>query len=70
LNLRVHFLNYPIKKICLDNADEFISHAFNEYCMLMGIEVEHPITYLYSKWTCRIIDKMSKIDCKTITYES
>jgi len=39
IKLRGHFPDYPIKKIRLDNADEFTSRAFNEYCMPIGIEV-------------------------------
>jgi len=49
IKLRAHFLDYPIKKICLDNACEFTSHAFNEYCMSIGIEVEHPVAHVYTQ---------------------
>jgi len=31
--LKVHFPDYPIKKIHLDNASEFTSHIFYEYCI-------------------------------------
>lgn len=33
-------LDYPIKKSNLGNVGEFTSHAFNEYCMSIGIDVE------------------------------
>ena len=37
IRLQAHFPNYPIKKICVDNASEFISKAFDDYCMSVGI---------------------------------
>jgi len=47
VKLRDHFPNYPFKKICLDNADEFTSYLFHEYCMSMGIVVEHPVEHMF-----------------------
>ena len=47
--LQAHFLDYPIKKIRLDNAGEFISKAFDDYCMSVGIEVEHSIAHVYTQ---------------------
>ena len=48
IRLQAHFLDYPIKKIRLDNAGEFISKAFDDYCMSVGIEVEHRLLmYIY-----------------------
>ena len=32
IRLQAHFSNYPIKKIRLDNAGEFISKVFDDYC--------------------------------------
>ena len=49
IKLRTHFPYYLIKKIHLDNAGKFTSHDFNECCMLIGIEVEHPITHVHTK---------------------
>ena len=49
IKLRAHFLDYPIKKIRLDNAGEFTSHAFNEYCMSIGIEVEHLVAHVHTQ---------------------
>ena len=37
IRLQAHFLDYPIQKICLENAGEFISKAFDNYCMSVGI---------------------------------
>jgi len=49
IKLRAHFPNYPIKKIRIDNVGEFTSHAFNEYCISIGIEVEHPIAHVHTQ---------------------
>ena len=49
IRLQAHFPDYPIKKIHLDNASEFISKTFDDYCMLVGIEVEHPIAHVHTQ---------------------
>jgi len=49
VQLRAHFLDYLIKKICFDNTGEIRSHAFHEYCISIGIEVEHPITHVHTQ---------------------
>ena len=52
IRLRAQFPNYPIKKIRLANTSEFTSKALDDYCMPIGINVEHLIahTHIYSKW--------------------
>jgi len=47
VKLRDHFLDYSLKKICFDNAGEFTSYVFHEYCMSIGIEVEHPVEHMF-----------------------
>ena len=49
IRLQTHFIDYPIKKICIDNAGEFISKAFDDYCMSVGIEVEHSIAHVHKQ---------------------
>ena len=49
IRLRVHFPDYLIKSIRLDNAGEFTSQAFNDYCMSIGIIVEHPVAYVHTQ---------------------
>ena len=49
IRLQPHFPDYSIKKICLNNAGEFISKAFDDYCMSVGIEVEHPIAHVHTQ---------------------
>ena len=48
IRLQAHFPDYPIKNIRLDNAGEFISKAFDDYCMSVGIEVEHPSAHVHT----------------------
>ena len=49
IKLRTHFLDTPIKTIHLDNAGEFSSQAFDDYCMSIGINVEHPVAYVQTQ---------------------
>ncbi|KAI3693370.1 hypothetical protein L6452_33205 [Arctium lappa] len=46
---RAHFPDYSIKKVRLDNAGEFTSQAFNDYCMSVGIVVEHPVAHVHTQ---------------------
>ena len=49
IKLRAHHPDYPIKSIRLDNAGEFTSKTFDDYCMSIGIEVEHPVPHVHSQ---------------------
>ncbi|KAJ9561443.1 hypothetical protein OSB04_006603 [Centaurea solstitialis] len=49
IRLRSHFPDYPIKTIRLDNTGEFTSQIFNDYCMSIGIKVEHPVTHVHTQ---------------------
>ena len=42
------FPNYPIKTIRLDKASEFTSQTFINYCMLVGINIEHPVAHTHT----------------------
>ena len=33
----------------MDNAAEFLSHAFNDYCMALGIQVQHYVPYVHTQ---------------------
>ena len=48
IKLRAHFPDHPIKTIRLDNADEFYSTAFHDYCMSLGIEVQYPVSHTHT----------------------
>jgi hypothetical protein len=49
IRLRAQFPDYTIKTIRLDNAGEFTSQAFNDYCMSIGIKVEHPVAHVHTQ---------------------
>ncbi|CAA7024739.1 unnamed protein product [Microthlaspi erraticum] len=49
IRLRAHFPDFPLKAIRLDNAGEFTSQAFNDYCMSIGISVEHPVAHVHTQ---------------------
>jgi hypothetical protein len=49
IRIRAHFPDYPVKKIRLDNAVEFSSQSFNEYCMSIGIDIEYSVEYVHTQ---------------------
>ena len=49
IKLRAQFSYYQIKSIHLDNANEFTSRAFNEYCVLVEINVEYLVPYVHTQ---------------------
>ena len=49
IRLRAQFSDYTIKTVRLDNAGEFTSHVFNDYCMSIGINVEHLIAHVHTQ---------------------
>ena len=64
INLREQFPNYLIKAIRLDNACEFTSQTFNDYCMLVRVNVKHLIAHVHTQNGCNHIslyDKFSSL---------
>ena len=49
IQLRANCSDYQIKSIRLDNAGEFTSQSFNDYCMSIGIKVEHPVAHVHTQ---------------------
>ena len=49
IKLRSRFIDYPIKAIRIDNAGEFTSQTFTDYCMLVGINVEHHVAHTHTQ---------------------
>jgi transposase InsO family protein len=49
IKLRAQFPDYQIRKIRLDNAGEFTSKAFDDYCMSIGIDIEHPVAHVHTQ---------------------
>ena len=48
MRLRAQFPNHFIKTIRLDNASEFSSQTFLDYCMFIGIDVQHLVAHVHS----------------------
>jgi len=48
IRLKTQFSNYAIKKVRFDNAGEFTSQAFNDYCMSIEIDVEHHVPHVHT----------------------
>ena len=48
IRLGAQFPDHPIKTIRLDNAVEFSSQTFLDYCMSIGIDVQHPVAHVHS----------------------
>ena len=49
IKLRAHYPEHGIKSIRMDNAAEFSSRAFNDYCMALGINIEHFVPYVHTQ---------------------
>jgi transposase InsO family protein len=49
IRLKANYSEYRIKSIRMDNATEFSSRAFNDYCMAQGIEVKHSVPYVHTQ---------------------
>ena len=49
IRLKAKFPNYTIKTIRLDNAGEFTSQTFNDYCLSTGIIVELLVAHVHTQ---------------------
>ena len=49
IRLKAQFPNHPMKTICLDSPGEFSSQTFLDYCMLVGIDVEHLVVHTHTQ---------------------
>jgi hypothetical protein len=49
IKLRAHYPEHRIQSIRMDNAAEFTSRAFNDYCMALGIQVQHSVPYVHTQ---------------------
>ena len=49
IRFRAHFPDNQIKSIRLDNAAEFSSQSFNDYCLVIGIRVEHSVAHVHTQ---------------------
>jgi hypothetical protein len=49
IRLKANFSEHRLQSIRLDNAAEFSSQTFNDYCMAQGIEVQHSVPYVHTQ---------------------
>jgi hypothetical protein len=49
IRLKANYPEYRIRSIRMDNAAEFLSQVFNDYCMTQDIEVHHSIPYVHTQ---------------------
>ena len=49
INLKAHYHEHQIQSIRMDNAAEFSSRAFNDYCMALGIQVQQSVPYVHTQ---------------------
>ena len=49
IKLKAYYPNHRIKSIHMDNAAEFSSHVFNNYCMALEIQVQHLVPYIHTQ---------------------
>jgi transposase InsO family protein len=49
IRLRAQNPEHQIQSIRMDNAAEFSSKAFNDYCMALGIQVQHSVPYVHTQ---------------------
>jgi len=49
IRLKANFPDKCIQSIRMDNASEFRSKAFDDYCLAMGIKVEHSVPHVHTQ---------------------
>jgi hypothetical protein len=49
IRLKANYPEYRLQPVRLDNAVEFSSRAFNNYCMAQGIKVQHSVPYVHTQ---------------------
>jgi transposase InsO family protein len=49
IKLQANYPEHRIQSIRMDNAAQFTSRAFNDYCMALGIQVQHSIPYVHAQ---------------------
>jgi hypothetical protein len=49
IKFRTHNLDFPVKTLRMDNAEEFKSQHFEDYCLATGIELTYSVLYEHSQ---------------------
>ena len=75
IKLKAYYPEHWIQSIRMDNAAEFSSRVFNDYCMALGIQVQHSVPYVHTqnglaesliKWI-KLIARPLLMNCKLPT---
>ena len=48
IKFKAHYPEFPVKTLRMDNAGEFKSQQFEDYCMAIGIELTYSVPYEHS----------------------
>ena len=69
IKLKAHFPDQAIKSTQLDNAAEFTSQVFDDYCLSVGIDVEHLDPHVHTQnGLAESLIKHLLTCCSTFTY--
>jgi transposase InsO family protein len=49
IKLKAYYPEHRIQSIRMDNAAEFSSRTFNDYCMALGIQIQHSVPYVHTQ---------------------
>jgi hypothetical protein len=49
IRFKINYPEYRLQSVRLDNAAEFSSRAFNDYCMAQEIEVQYSVSYVHTQ---------------------
>jgi transposase InsO family protein len=49
IKLQANYPEHQIQSIRMDNATEFSSRAFNDYCMALDIQIQHSVPYVHTQ---------------------
>jgi hypothetical protein len=55
IRLKANFPEHRLQSVRLDNAVEFSSRAFNDYCMTQEIEVQQSVPYVHTQNRLKIV---------------
>ena len=48
IKFRIHHSHFPVKSLRMDNAKEFRSQHFEDYCLATGIDLTYSVPYEHS----------------------
>jgi hypothetical protein len=69
IKFRTNHPEHRIKTIRMDNVVEFSQRAFNDYCLALGISVEHLVPYVHTQNGLAKSYQEDQVDSKTTPTE-